>query len=213
MSEQRTDLKQFWAQVIATIKKGDINRSLWEAVEVATPIVIEEDTLVLGFAPVNMKYSGYLKTPGNAGVVRRAIESVAGKRLEVQMIEGDTLEAWERYKERMQAASGQTEQVARFAVGHKTTLEGWQQLGQEVRSMYYEMAGRERPLNHARFLVRVIPFIAKTEDRLRGEAPDAEELHDTELNRTFDRISSLCGIPGGLVALEYLRYADSRKKG
>ncbi len=212
MSEQQTDLKEFWAQVIEKVKEGDINVSLWEALEAGVPLIIEDDTLVIGFTPANMKHSGYLTNPANAGTVRRAVEAVAGKRLQIELIEGDTIESWEGVKERAAAAADHTEQTAQVSIHHKAAVAGWQELGQQIRQLYYEIGGREQPLSHARFLIKAIPLIAKTEDEMRAEDPEAGELHETQLDRIFDRIASLCGMPGGLVALEYLRYKSSRKK-
>ena len=211
MSEQGAGLKPFWAQVIIEVKKGDINLSLWEALEKAVPILIDEDTLVLGFAPVNMKHSGYIKSPSNQGIVRRAIEAAAGRRLTVELIEGETPAAWERYKERKQAREATAEDTTRVSVHHKGALEGWLELSRQIRDLYYDIGGREQPLNHARFLIKAIPLIHETEQQMR-DLDDNEELHEVELNKVFDRIASLCQIPGGLVALEYLRYKGSRKK-
>ncbi len=211
MSEQQTGLKQFWTQVIVEVKKGDINLSLWEALENAVPIVIEGDTLVLGFAPVNMKHGGYIRNPSNQGIVRRAIETAAGRRLTVELIEGETLNAWERYKERKQAREETAEGTSRAGIHHKDALAGWLELARQIRDLYYDIGGREQPLNHARFLIKAIPLIHETEQEMRT-LDDNEELHEVELNKIFDRIASLCQIPGGLVALEYLRYKGSRKK-
>jgi len=212
MSEQQSDLKEFWAQVIEKVKEGDINVSLWEALEAGVPLIIEDDTLVIGFTPANMKHSGYLTNPANVGTVRRAVEAVAGKRLEIELIEGDTIESREGVRERAAAAVDHTEQTAQVSIHHKAAVAGWQELGQQIRELYYDIGGREQPLSHARFLIKAIPLIAKTEDEMRAEDPEAGELHETQLDRIFDRIASLCGMPGGLVALEYLRYKSSRKK-
>jgi len=212
MSEQQTDLKEFWAQVIEKDKEGDINVSLWEALEAGVPLIIEDDRLVIGFTPANMKHSGYLTNPANAGTVRRAVEAVAGKRLQIELIEGDTIASWEGVKERAAAAADHTEQTAQVSIQHKGAAARWQELAQQIRQLYYDIGGREQPLSHARFLIKAIPLIAETEDEMRAEDPQGEELHERELDRIFDRIASLCGMPGGLVALEYLRYKGSRKK-
>ncbi len=212
MSEQQADLKKLWEQVIEKVKEGDINLSLWEALEAGVPLVIEEDTLVIGFTPANMKHSGYLTNPANAGTVRRAIEAVAGRRLQLQPIEGATIESWEGFKQRSAAAAGQTERTAQVSIRHKGAAARWQELSQEIRQLYYDVGGREQPLSHARFLIKAIPLIAKTEEEVRAEDPEAEEVQERELDRIFDRIAALCSIPGGLVALEYLRYKGSRKK-
>jgi hypothetical protein len=211
MSEQDTDLKQFWAQVIVEVKKGDINLSLWEALENAVPITIEGDTLALGFAPVNMKHSGYINNPSNQGIVRRAIEAAIGRRLNIEFIEGETLDAWERYKQRKQAREGTAKDATRVTIHHKGALAGWQELGRQIRELYYKIGGREQPLNHARFLIKALPLIHETEQQMRA-LDDNEDLHEIELNKTLERIASFCQIPGGLIALEYLRYKGSRKK-
>ncbi len=210
MAEQQ-DLKALWADVITKVKEGDINLSLWDALAAAVPLVIEGDQLVIGFAPVNMKHSGYLQSPGNAGVLRRAIEDVAGRRLHLLPIEGESLEAWERYKSR-QASAATGSSAAAAGAKQRTTAEAWMEFGGKVRALYYEVAGRERPLLQAEFLVKVIPMIARTEDELRQRQPEADDLHNSELNKIMDRIASLCGVPPALVALEYLRYKGARKK-
>ncbi len=212
MTEQQTDLKEFWGQVIEKVKEGDINLSLWEALEAGIPLIIEDDKLVIGFTPANMKHSGYLSNPGNAATIRRAVEAVAGKRLQIELIEGDTIASWEGVKERAAAAATHTERTAQVSIQHKGAAARWQELAQQIRELYYDIGGREQPLSHARFLIKAIPLIAETEDEMRAEDPQGEELHERELDRIFDRIASLCGMPGGLVALEYLRYKGSRKK-
>ena len=55
--------------------------------------------------------------------------------------------------------------------------------------------------------------IATGADELAEEDPEAEDLHETQLNRLFDRMSGYTGLPASLIALEYLRYRGSRKKG
>lgn len=210
MSEQ-PDLKALWADVIKKVKEGDINLSLWDALGAAVPLVVDGDQFVVGFAPVNMKYAGYLQSPGNVGVLRRAVEDVVGRRLQLLPIEGDSLESWERYKSRLEAAASGTSAVA-AGVKQRSAAEAWLEFSGKVRALYYEMAGRERPVLQAEYLVKVIPMIAKAEEEFRERQPDAGDLHDTEVNKMIDRVASLCGVPGALIALEYLRYKGSRKK-
>lgn len=212
MGEQPVDLNTMWQKVIKIVQQGDINRSLWDALAAAVPIAIEDDTLALGFKPLNMKFTGYLKTPGNESQVRKAVEQAVGRRLTIETIEGETLDAWERYKARRVAAEEAAIATMGDAVKHRDAAAGWMDVSQQTRKLYYEIAGREKPLGHARYLIKIIPIIAKAEDDMRQNEPEADELHEREMDKIFDRIGSLCGIPAGLVALEYLRYKGSRKK-
>ena len=50
-------LDQLWEQVNNLIKSGPINRSLWDAVAAAKPLALEENTLILGLAPKDMRHS------------------------------------------------------------------------------------------------------------------------------------------------------------
>lgn len=212
MSEQDIDLEKLWQGVDDKIKEGDINLSLWEAIEKAVPLCLEEGTLVLGFEPKNMTYAGNLRSKPNEALLRSAVEDLIGQRPEIVVIEGTTPQAWENYKQRRKDTEETTAHARRFDLKHRESQAAWQDLNKQIRKLWEGTESRDQPLQTARFLVRAIPKISAGIDGLREADPEAEDLHERQTNRLFDRIAGYSGIPAALIALEYLRYRGSRKK-
>ena len=95
------DLKALWKDVDMAVRRlPGTTRTLWEAVEAAVPLVIEGDTLILGFDPKDMRHASYVETRVNKSQVQQVLQAKTGKRLDIRCIEGATVDAWERTKER-----------------------------------------------------------------------------------------------------------------
>ena len=211
MSEQ-AELKTLWNNVNIELRKGDIDRSLWEAAKAAIPVTIEDDMLVLGFTPADMRMAGYLTTGPKKAQVQAVIQRLVGRRLDYVTIEGETVEAWEKYKQRQQAMADHTIGQADFRSEHKGALGVWEQLAADMHRMFAETQQRRFAEQLARLLVKVLPVIAEAEEKARAEEPDAEQVHFTHLNRAFDKLCTYTDIPAPIVALEYLRFRASRKR-
>lgn len=211
MSEE-LDLQELWKQVNVFVKTIGINRSLWEATAAATPLVVDGDTLVLGFKPHEMRLTGYLTTPANKVQIEGFIAKQVGRRLTLQVIEGETIEAWQKYQDRLQSQVDHTMDRAQFRSDHSGALGVWETLSADMHKMFSETQQRRFAEQIARLLIKTIPIIAEAEDKARAAEPEAEQVHFTHLNRAFDKLSTYTDIPAPIVALEYLRYKSSRSK-
>lgn len=211
MSDQ-VDLQALWEEVNAHVRTIGINRSLWEAAAAAVPLLIEDDKLIVGLSPANMRLSGYLNTPANRVQIEGAIAKRVGRRLGLEVIEGETPEAWEKYKHRLQVQVDHVADRAAFRSEHKGGLGVWENLAADLHKLFTETQQRRFPEQVARLLIRMIPVVSEAEDKAREAEPESEQLHFTHLNRAFDKISTYTDIPAPIVALEYLRYRSSRKR-
>jgi len=211
MSEE-LDLAGLWQNVNIELRKGDIDRSLWEAAKAAVPLTVDEDTLVLGLKPAEMRMAGYLTTPAKKTQISAIIQRLAGKRLDILVVEGEHAEAYERYKQRHQAQADRTLDQAQFRSEHKGALGVWENLSADMHKLFSETQQRRFAEQLARLLIRALPIIADAEEKAREAEPDAEQLHFTHLNRSFDKLATYTDIPAPIVALEYMRYRGSRRK-
>jgi hypothetical protein len=211
MSE-KLDLHTLWQNVNIELRKGDIDRSLWEAARAAVPLAVEDDVLVLGLKPSEMRMGGYLTTPAKRTQIVAIIQRLSGLRVELQVIEGDSVEAWEKHKQRHQAQVDHTMDQAQYRSEHKGALGVWENLGVELHRLFSETQKRRFPEQLARLLIRALPIIADAEEKAREAEPEAEQVHFTHLNRSFDKLSTYTDIPAPIVALEYMRYRGSRRK-
>lgn len=206
------DLEAVWKQINVELKKGSINRSLWEAAGAAKALTIDEGKFILGLAPAEMRLSGYLTTPQNRVQIEALLQKLIGQRLEVTVIEGATAEAWAKYKERLQSQVDHTLDAAQFRSEHKGGLGVWDNLAADMHKMFSETQLRRFPEQVARLLIRLLPVIADAEDKAREAEPEAEQLHFTHLNRSFDKVATYTDVPAPIVALEYIRYRSSRRR-
>jgi len=203
MSEQ-PDLKATWQRVQDLLHEGEINRSLWDAAAAAVPLTIEDDTLVLGFKPGQMREASYLTSGANRPQMNAALEGAFGRRVRLETIEGTDSEAWEREKQRREIAADQASAThdARQLRGARVV---WAELYESISKAFGTARERRFALSRARTLVQVLKLTVEAEQKARAEEPENDELHTQHLNRTIDRIATLAELPATIVAVEYLR--------
>lgn len=211
MSEQ-PDLKATWQRVQELLHEGEINRSLWSAAAEAVPLVLEDDVLVLGFAPGRMREASYLTSGTNRPQVTKALEGAFGRRVTLETIEGTDEGAWEREKERRAIAADQAKATfeTRLLKGARVV---WAELYEEIGKIFGTARERRFALSRARTLVQALKLTVEAEQKARTEEPDNEELHTQQLNRTIDRIAIFAELPATMVAIEYLRLKAAKGQG
>lgn len=208
MSEQ-PDLKALWQRVQELLQEGEINRSLWNAAAIAVPLTLEDDVLVLGFVPGQMRDASYLTSGTNRPQVTRALEEAFGRRVSLETIEGTDADAWEREKERRSLAAEQahTRFEARQLRGSRAV---WAELYESIGQAFGTARERRFALSRARTLVQALKLTLEAEEKAREVEPNNEELHTQQLNRTVDRIATLAELPATIVAIEYLRLKQAK---
>jgi len=210
MAEQ-TAVQALWEQVNQAVRRGPINRSLWEAVEAAVPLTIDEDVMILGFEPKNMRHASYIETTVNKTRILEIVQARTGKRLDLRCIEGADKEAWERAKSREQESEQRARDAFESRQVHATSLQSWEDLGSRLQNLYSRAEARRLALVQAQMLVKSLPLIYEVDSEVRRRDPEGEYIHNRELNRVFDRVGTFCELSPTQVALEYLRYRGSRK--
>jgi len=204
-------LEALWQEVNAALRRGPINRGLWEAAAAAHPLALENDVLVLGFEPKDMAQAGYLETTMNRNRIREILQARTGRRLDIKCIEGATIEAWENVKRREQELEAKAQAQVEHLQAHGTTIAAWEDLNQRLVRLFSSTEIRRLPSVLASLLVKSLPMVYETDVQVRTSDPGAEALHNRELNRIFDKLGTYCDLPATQVALEYMRYRSSRR--
>lgn len=206
------DLKALWKDVDMAVRRlPGTTRTLWEAVEAAVPLTIEGETLILGFDPKDMRHASYVETRVNKSQVQQVLQAKTGKRLDIRCIEGATLDAWERTKDREAQRERATQEALEQQRAHTASTRGWSQLNADLQALFASTEARRYATSQAQLFVKALPMVYETETRVRQQDPDAEHDAILGLNRAFDRIATVCDLPATQVALEYMRYKAARK--
>ena len=205
------DIEGLWQQVNEAIRRGPINRALWEAAAAASPLAMDGEDLVLGFNPKDMRHASYLETTINKSRIQEILLARTGRRLDIKCIEGDTLEAWESTR----AREGEIEEKARASLehirAHGTSVSAWEDLNQRLVQLFSSTESRRFASVLATLLVRTLPMVLETDTQVRTSDPGGETIHNRELNRIFEKLGTYCDMSSTQVALEYMRFRASRK--
>lgn len=204
------DLGELWQQVQEELHKGDINRSLWDAAAVATPLVLEEDVLVLGLAPVDMRHASYLTSTANRPQVQQAVATVLGRRVDIRTVEGTTVESWEHEKEREAYRAQTAEARLRSRMAAAGIEQIWADMHEGIGQAFGGARERRFALSRARMVASALRVVREAEGRVREADPEAGDVHEKEINRAIDRIAVLAEIPATIVAIEHLRMKSHR---
>jgi len=208
------DVKSLWQAVNETLHQGAVNRPLWEAARTAVPLVIEEETnaLVLGMPTRRMDLAGHLETRINKARLQEIVQAKLGRRLDIKVIEGETLEAYERAAERERLRAVSAEAAHAKALGVQTAAASWDTLNEQILVLHTQTEGRRFVTTRAKFLIRCVRTIAEAEDRIREREPGKDDFHERQLARTLEKVATLTDSQVMGVTLEYLRYRSSRQR-
>ncbi len=212
MAEQ-LDAEKVWHQMRELLHKGDLNPPVWAAVDTVRPLTVDGDTLIVGVTTADMQHAGYIETGRNKAQLQELLEQVIGRRLDVRVINGTTVEDWERIKQRESAGLEAATVHARTRIAQKGGRAVWQQGAERVFAIFTGTRARARGTDLARLLRESVVAMREVERAARADSPDDEELHDQQLNRIIDRVATYCSVPPTVVALEYLHYCDDEDSG
>jgi hypothetical protein len=199
------DLDALWQGVNDELHRGELIPALWQAAAAVKPLAIDGDTLILGAPQDKMGLASHLESTRFRRPVESLIEKVAGQKLSCRVIEGDTLEAWERRKviEDARAAGADASLVRRRE--RRESVSSWEGLRETLTQKFSELASRRSPRSLAQYLQIVLPLVRETERKLEEQGVELDDADERQLGRVFDKIATQCNIPSTIVALEYLK--------
>jgi len=174
------------------------------ALQMAKPLALEEDLLVLGFDGPNYREGAHLNISANRHALLNALKLVMGREFEFRYIQGDSSEDWERQKQADAKLAAKTRSAAPGAApaAAETRPEGdWEELIARLHRAYDELPRRTLPQSRAALLLQAIVWINETEQKalLEGLPEDAQARG---LARAIERLATLVDLPPTIVAVE-----------
>jgi hypothetical protein len=88
------ELEAVWSHVRERVKERVTGRSLYQALDLLTPIVMEGETLVLGMPSEHALLASHLNAPTVRRWMELFLEEAYGFRPQIVIIEGTTLQDW-----------------------------------------------------------------------------------------------------------------------
>jgi hypothetical protein len=211
---RRPTPQKIWREATDVVLiRSDRFGPLNQAMQAAVPIMVDEDLLVLTMPGSERHLAGHMETAANRNSILNGLELVAGRRLDLRIIDGSTVEEWQALKaaeSRAKAAKASPQGAgAAPAAAMARAGEGpWDEIIQRIHRQYQRLPKRQYPQSKARYLREAIGWIARTEEELRYQSDVDEDAHARALARAIERLAAVLDLPPILIALEL----DSMKR-
>jgi hypothetical protein len=200
-------LDEFWRRATSIIKSRIIQPTMWRALEQMTPLIVEEDMLVLAVSTGMTYQASQLTSSDRRNAVENVLSELLGRRMSFRIIEGDSLEDWEHVKQR-ETLSRASQDRQKVTQDRERVLEhSWESVSEEVYRIYSRIPLKQLPQQRAAFLLQVLPVLAEGRARLFQGDNAKMEANQRGLARVIDRVATLADVPATWVALEVLRLA------
>lgn len=201
--------RDIWARGVDRMKDKIVLPSMWEALDHAVPITIENGEFVVGLPSQRFSLSGHLRNPGYRRTIEVILSELAGEELQLRIIEGTTLADWERTKHREAIAAASREQEYVQRRKQEEVEQSWDVLYERVVRAYSEQPYRQLPQGKAQYLQKSLQMVLETMRELYPQNGEADDLTERNLARVIDRIANNIGAPPALVAYELFRLRNN----
>ena len=206
-SSARPEVVSVWEKVKSqTFDHIPFRANVMDAFHAAVPIAIDGDIFVVGFSAAQFHMSGLLRTPDTKNAAESVLRDMAKREIQLEVIEGTTVEEWRSIKERRTISRESQMRDARVRLDNRSTKGSFDSLREELARRHSEVEGRQFPQAKATFLRDVLPLLAETSANVKADPKVNEDTFNRELARTYDRLGSWVDMSASHVALELDRY-------
>lgn len=192
------EAQRLWRGALEKVKVRLVQPGVWRAMEAARPLIVEGDSLVLGFPPSVAHEGGLLRDSKNTNVIEQALAEEAGRPLRLRLIEGETLDDWHAYQRRDQEAAALQKAAQERRRREASVEQGWDAISERLVRRYAEMPMRQLPQVQALYLEEAVLALAAAARRLLGE--NASEVDHRSFARVVEKVADRAQVPATLVA-------------
>jgi len=161
-SSARPEVVSVWEKVKSqTFDHIPFRANVMDAFHAAVPIAIDGDIFVVGFSAAQFHMSGLLRTPDTKNAAESVLRDMAKREIQLEVIEGTTVEEWRSIKERRTISRESQMRDARVRLDNRSTKGSFDSLREELARRHSEVEGRQFPQAKARFLRDVLLFSPK----------------------------------------------------
>lgn len=180
------DFYDAWNSSVEQIKKQVTGTGVWNALNIAIPIAFEEDgTFVLGVAEKEAESRGHLTLANVRRVMEQELEKKLGKKVEVVVIDGITINHWESLKRRREEFLRMEAEAAAKAKEKAGKVSAWDTIYEQMGREFGALEHKALPQVRARFMLWCVDLVAA---HLHGTTHSEDD--ERNFSRCVDRIAA-----------------------
>ncbi len=196
MRRTNQELQSVWNTVREQVKEKVTGRSLYQALDMLTPVVMEGETLVLGMPAEHALLASHLNAPTVRRWIEQFLEEAYGFRPQIVIIEGITLHDWQLYQRKQEELRRLTEASMRKQVQEARAYTSWDAVYEQVGRAFATTPARSLATSRARYLQEALQIVREAMQTL----PVDDEMDERQLNRVIERIATNVDAPASLIA-------------
>jgi hypothetical protein len=208
MSAENLSVPELWAKTVEQVKLRVNHRSLWETLEKAVGIAIDDGTLIVGMNARNFNEAGHMQTSEHRNAIESVLSKLAGRPLRFRVIEGETQAEWEATQAREVKVAAMRATTYDRRDKESSTAQSWDTIYDQVAKTWSSLSGRQLALIRSKYMAEMVTIVADAMDRLG--TPEGDEHAQRLISRVIDRIAGNVEIPSTVVAYEIDRLRASR---
>jgi hypothetical protein len=197
------ELVEVWTQALPTIRNNLTGVGVWTALNLAKPITIEENTLVLGLPHSEMELSGHLKMAATKRMVEVTVGQILQRQINLRVIDGTDFSDWEVEKRRDAEKKRLTEQSMAKLRAELSSRSNWETLYEQLSRKFAAVTNKSLPQNKARFFEEAVSLLAEA----REAQKEWDDLGERNFARCIERLAQYSEVPSTIVASMVLQKA------
>lgn len=205
------DVGWVWREVRKRVFiKLPFSMGIADALEAVIPIVLEDNTFVVGFEPRDFPLSSHLMADQVHNTIENILRQAAGRPIRFELMEGTTLDDWRTVRERRAKAQEAVMAMAEQQAEAHHFEDVLNQIVSEIRQRVTASRDRILPQVRAQLILDVVPSLADAEDMLFAD-PDSHDARRV-MARALDRVASFLEVTPVMLALEVERHRRQNAK-
>lgn len=204
------DLRWVWREVRKRVFiKLPFSLGVAEALQAVQPIVLDEDTFVVGLSSRDYPLSSNLMSANVRNTIENILRLASHRSIHFEVIEGSTIEEWNEVKRRRSRATEAVIAMAEHSSEEHHYEDVINQIIGEIRRRITASRDRGLPQVRAQLMLDVVPSLGDATEMLFHD-PDTHEARRI-MARALDRVANFIDVPPVMLALEVERYRREQK--
>lgn len=197
------EVAEIWNELLPSIKEGVTGVGVWTALNLAQPVMLEENYIVLGLPHEAGELAGHLKMSATKRLIETSFSQRVGRPVTLRVIEGTDPADWELEKRRDAEKARLNEQAMAKMRAQMQAKSDWESIYEQLSRKYAAVSNKSLPQNRARFVEEAIDMIAEA----RRNQANYDDLGERNFARCLERLAQYSELPSTFVAVQVLQRA------
>jgi len=203
-------VESIWHDVSEEVKDEIMIPSIFDALEYAVPIDVQDNKFIIGFAAQNTPKAGYLTSASTLPLIERCLSSNMKMPMKLMVVEGTSMEEYLAHKELLESARVAIHKSVSGREEQRKIENAWENVGEKCIRGFSAVENKGFAVNKAMYIKKAFSIIDETAVSFNYKYGD-NPLHDRCLSRIFDRLEKALELPAGLLAYDYFLAKEAGK--